>query len=216
MGQQFSAQEVVAKCIKAHDPKGISKKFKTKVGYSIEREGVATRNFKLGLDFKTNTFLYEVVSDSVSFSQSVDKSGLHFMLNGSKTISDADTKKHQLTEERTKYLKDVYFYLFGLPYKIKDPGVIVNDAVENVKFNAKDSYKIKVNFDKSVGSDTWYFFIDTDTFLLNGYQFFHNETEGEFIYLEDNDSIGGLIMAKTKLWHWNKTEKHFRTDKILN
>ena len=212
--QSFTAEQLVEKSIMAHDPKGRYDRFNETLDYQIVRDGHQTRNFILKLNPAKDRFSYEVKSDSVNFIQSVDKGKCTFELNGNTTFSDEAAAINQLTCERTKYLRDVYFYLFGLPYKIKDKGVQINSIVEVVVFDEKESYKLKVNFDKEVGADTWWFFIDKTTFLINGYQFLHGTGPGEFIYLRDNIIVGDVLMAKTKLWHWNDTKVHFRTDTI--
>jgi hypothetical protein len=111
----------------------------------------------------------------------------------------------------------VYNYLFGLPFKLKDPGVILKEKYIETEFNGKQCYELAIEFDKNIGADQWYFYFDKKDFLLAGYKFHHDvsKKDGEFIYLNDYEKINGIIMAKTKKWHWNQTNEHFSTDKLV-
>jgi hypothetical protein len=215
--QKENAKQIVEKCLLAHDPTLKYLKNRHEYLYKIQRENQADRAFGLVLDWKNDFFQYRVKNDSIDYFQLFKKGDCKSSINGNSKPTSDQIIKYQLDCDRTKYLKNVYFYLFGLPFKLKDEGVIIHDLVEEVIFNEKASFKIKVSFDEKVGSDIWYFYIDKQTFLMNGYQFYHNylKNDGEFIYLKNYEKINGVFIAKTKLWHWNKDQKHFRTDAIF-
>lgn len=216
LAQNLTAFDIVSKSINAHDPNNSFEKFKGRFNYQIERDKQATRNFTLVFNKPKDSFEYIVNTDSVSFKQKIEKGKCYLEANNKKKISSDLIKKYDITCERTRYLEKVYNYLFGLPFKLKDPGVIISEQFSEKVFNGKTCYEITVEFDKNTGSDHWYFYFDKVDFLLAGYKFHHDvsKKDGEFIYLSDYEKINGIMMAKTKKWHWNQTNEHFRTDKL--
>lgn len=216
--QKIDAQDLIEKSIKAHDPNSKFEKLKYTFEYQIVRDGAPTRNFEVAFNRPKDIFVYSVKSDSVSFQQKLEKGVCDLTLNGSKLIPEIFAKKYQIDCERTKYLKSVYTYLFGLPFKLKDPGVMISNEIKEVDFNQKNCYEVTVSFEEGIGTDRWFFYFDQSTYLLNGYKFIHDsaKNDGEFIFLENYHSYNGILYPRIKKWHWNQTEQHFRTDKIMN
>ena len=70
----------------------------------------------------------------------------------------------------------------GLPMKLKDPGTLIGSQ-NTYRKTGHFLLDVKVTYAPEVGSDTWYFYFDTETFALKQYQFFHNEAknDGEYI-----------------------------------
>jgi hypothetical protein len=215
--QNLSATDIVSKSINAHDSSNNFGKFQGTFLYQIERQNQTTRNFSLVFDKRKSSFSYIVNTDSVSFKQKFIKGKCILEANNSKLLSPDLVKKYDITCERTQYLEKVYNYLFGLPFKLKDPGVILKEKYIETEFNGKQCYELAIEFDKNIGADQWYFYFDKKDFLLAGYKFHHDvsKKDGEFIYLNDYEKINGIIMAKTKKWHWNQTNEHFSTDKLV-
>ena len=57
--------------------------------------------------------------------------------------------------------------------KLKDPGTIIEPIAEKRIFKGKEYWVVQVNYAEEVGKDRWYFYLNTETYALEIYQFFH-------------------------------------------
>lgn len=216
--QSLSAEQILQKCIQRHDPMHKWQTFKGKFDMSIVRAGHQDRFFTIGFDKKKDAFTYAVDTDSIRYEQSVSKGKFVQSINGNADIDEKTISQYQLTPQRTQYLKEVYDYLFGVPMRLNDDISMLNDTVKSVSFNTVDCFQLTFEYLPVGENETWYFFINSTSYTLEGYQFFKDDinTDGEFILLKDYEVLYDLLIAKTKLWYWNKDGSFFRTDSIIN
>jgi hypothetical protein len=73
-------------------------------------------------------------------------------------------------------MQNYYTYLYGLPMKLKDPGTIISSVVNRKDFLGKE-YLLKVKYEESIGTDSWYFYFEPKTYAFKIYQFYHDETK---------------------------------------
>jgi hypothetical protein len=161
-------------------------------------------------------FHYAIKNDTLHYRQGFIGDNFKVIFNGKTTISDSIIKKYDLTRNRTQYLKEVYEYLLLLPMRLQNDTAFLSSTYSTEDFNQTKCYKLTIQYEPVNDNETWYFFIDTQTFMLKGYQFFLKDktTNGEYIYLEDYAPFKGILMPKTKRWYWNKDNSFFRTDRI--
>jgi hypothetical protein len=214
---QLAAFDILQKSIKVHNPKQQWYRLKGEFDMSIVREKQADRFFTIALDLPKKQFSYHVKTDSLRYSQSFKGDKFAISFNGKSTISEADVKKRELTQTRTQYLREVYEYLLLLPMRLKNDSIHLSKTYSTEIFNKATCYKLTLQYEPINENETWHFFIDTQSFILKGYQFYVKDkaTNGEYIYLEDYTTFKGILMPKTKLWYWNKDSSFFRTDRIL-
>lgn len=215
---QLSAQKILQKSIEFHDPKNRWEKLNAEFSMSIIREKTPDRFFTIQLNLPHKTFIYEVKNDSLHHKQGFAGIKYEVFLNGkTTTLSDSEIKRYDLSQARTQYLREVYEYLLLLPMRLKNDVRFLSDEVQEEVFNQKPCYKITIQYQPVDENETWHFFIDKQSFILHGYQFYLKDktTNGEYIFLEDYTNIKGLLVPKTKRWFWNKDDSFFRTDKIL-
>jgi len=138
-------------------------------------------------------------------------------MNENVSLSDLDKIKFNLTDERTLYLKEVYTYLMGLPMLLADDFRFMKGDVEEAVFNGSQCYKISFEYLPINENETWCFYINKFTFILEGYRFFKEDAslDGEFIFLEDYQKMDGILIPAVKKWYWNKDGSFFRTDTTL-
>jgi hypothetical protein len=215
---QFSASDILEKSIKAHDPKNKWEKLNADFNMSIVREGASDRYFTIGMNLPKKHFIYEVKNDTAHYSQGFKGSDFFISMNGKNEVTEGEIMKYQLTKERTQSLKEIYEYLLLLPMRLKKDLKFLSNQYEEVVFNQKDCYKITFKYEPINENETWFFFIDKKTYILQGYQFYLKDinSDGEFITLGDNEYVKGILMAKTKMWYWNKDKSFFRTDRVLS
>jgi Family of unknown function (DUF6503) len=215
---QLTATDILMKSINTHDPKGKWKKLNASFDMSIIREKQADRYFTIDLNLSKKHFFYSVNTDSVSYKQGFENDKLKLYYKQNSEISEVNVKKYDLTPARTQYLREVYEYLLLLPMRLQNDLKYISQNYDNEIFKGVECYKVTLQYEPKSENETWHFFIDKKTFMLQGYQFYLKDknTDGEFIYLSDYENFKGILMPKTKTWYWNKDKTFFRTDTILN
>ncbi len=214
---QQTAYHILQKSIKIHDPRGRWQKLKTAFDMSIVREKQADRFFTIALNVPKKHFTYRVKTDTLNYSQGFKGNTFAVVFNNSSDISEANIKKYDLTQTRTQYLKEVYEYLLLLPMRLQNDTALLSKDYTIETFNGIPCYKLTIQYEPINENETWHFFVDNQSFILRGYQFYVKDktTNGEYIYLEDYTKVKGVLMPKTKKWYWNKDSSFFRTDRIL-
>jgi hypothetical protein len=213
---QWSAQEILAKCIKKHDPKGIAPKASLDLDICIKRSHHPDRYFTIQSDVDHHRFSYIVKNDSVHYTQGIVNEKFISTINN-KPPTQNEIEKYELTLSRTQYLKEVYEYLLYLPMRLSADAKLLQTRVVEVPFNQYPCYQLCVQYLPEHENETWLFFIDKHDFVLRGYQFYQKDItkDGEYIFLENYTNIHGIWMPMTKIWYWNKDHSLFRTDTIL-
>ena len=212
--QDISAEQLLDKTIAFHDPNGNWKTFDGDFKVLMKSPNSSDRLSTITLDIPERQFHLLVEKDGVSYTYAFDKGNCTTTLNGSAEISDEDRKTYRLTCDRGETMKNYYTYLYGLPMKLKDPGTLLDEKVQKKTFKGKEYLVLKVTYEKSVGSDVWYFYFDPKTYAMEVYRFYHDESknDGEYILLEGLESINGIQMPKTRAWYLNKDDNYLGTD----
>lgn len=215
--QELSGGELLNKAIQYHDPNGAWPGFKGKMQITMSTPDGKDRVSAITMNLPKEYFQVVATKDEVTLSQTVDKDNCELALNGSTDISEDDKKKHRLTCDRATMYKDYYTYLYGLPMKLKDPGTLIAPKTEKRTFKGKTYLVLKATYEKEVGEDVWYFYFDPNTYAMEVYQFYHDESknDGEYILLTGEQEIAGIKMPKTRAWYYNKDDKYLGTD-VLN
>ena len=216
--QKLTAEEVLAKSIAFHDPGGEWKNLQQTLYITMSYADGRQRNSRIEVDLPREYFRLTSRTDNTTIEQTLEKGVCTLKLNGSTEFSEADKKEHRLTCERAEMMKNYYLYLYGLPMKLKDPGTRMDPKVQTKAFKGKEYLVLKVNYDKSVGEDTWYFYFDPGTYAMEVYQFFHDESinDGEYILLSELQNVSNIKMPKVRAWYYNKDDKHLGTDTLMD
>ncbi len=214
---QLTVSEILLKSINVHDPKQRWQKLQAEFKMNIVREKVADRFFTVRLDLPKKAFSYEIKNDSLHYFQGFRGEKHEVMLNGKTELTASEIKKYDLAQTRTQYMREVYEYLLLLPMRLQNDLKFLQTDYSEENFNQKSCYKLTIQYEPVNENETWYFFIDKHTFVLQGYQFYLKDksTNGEYIFLEDYITFKGILIPKIKRWYWNKDNSFFRTDKIL-
>jgi hypothetical protein len=213
-GQDLAPNQLLNKAIAYHDPQGNWDNFKGQLFITMKTPNNSDRLSEITIDLPQQYFKLVAKKDNIITEQIINKGICKLLLNGSETISEDETKKHRLTCERARTMKNYYTYLYGLPMKLKNPGTLLDPKVYRKTFKGKIYEVIKVTYDEAVGKDTWYFYFDPATYALEVYQFYHDEekNDGEYIILTGQEEINAIKMPKTRAWYYNKDDKYLGTD----
>lgn len=213
---QLTASQVLEKAISFHDPQGNWGGLNTTFKVVMTTPEKPKRTSTISVDFPHNVFILDVEQGGDTYTYKMKDSSCEISLNGSDEISEEDAKKFRLDCNRGTFMKDYYTYLYGLPMKLKDPGTHLDSKVQKKTFKGKEYLVLNVTYDAEVGSDEWYFYFDPNTFAMEVYQFYHDESknDGEYILLQGIEEINGIKMPKTRAWYVNKDNKYLGTDTL--
>lgn len=216
--QDLTGEELLAKSISYHDPKGKWDSWKGEFVIELEMENRPNRRSKVLLDNKKGLFYLTVNQDDHTITRKTEGKECTTLLDGKEPTEYDLIKKYRLTCERTTMYRDYYTYLYGLPMKLRDEGTVIHEQVERADMNGKTYLKLKVTYDAAVGKDIWYFYFDENTYALRAYQFYHDEAknDGEYILLEGESMINGITFPKDRTWYYNKDGKLLGTDFLRN
>ena len=215
--QNLSASELLDQSIQYHDPKGKWASKKHVLDLKETRPSGTDRQTTITIDLPNSFFELDQQRDRNQILRQVNGEDCTHKLNGSQEIEQKDIEALYLNCERTRRMQNYYTYLWGLPMKLKDPGTIIADKVQETKFMDQDCYAIKVNYAPEVGKDVWYFYFDKTSSALIGYRFYHDESknDGEYITLEGEAKINGMRLPQTRTWYVNKDGKLLGADILV-
>lgn len=216
--QTLTSAQLLEKSIQYHDPKGMWGKQMLMLNVEERSPEGAARMTNLEIDLTKDWFKMSQQRGGNQIERMVKNGECSFLLNGSANIPADTIKKMGLTCERSLSTRNYYTYLWGLPMKLKDPGMILHEQVETVDFFGKPAQQIKVTYDEKVGSDVWFFYFHPTTAALIGYKFYHNEAkkDGEYITLEDEATVNGMRLPKIRKWYLNQGDKFLATDTLVS
>lgn len=212
--QNLTGEQLLEKAIAYHDPNSNWKTFKGKLNITMEIPEKPNRDSEIVIDLPNEFFsVKSKVNDTIS-EYIIDKDSITMVFMGDNNPSEDILKTQRLSKKRAKLYQNYYTYLYGLPMKLKDPGTIIHDKVESKTFKGKTYWVLKATYDKSVGKDTWYFYFNKDTYAMEVYQFYHDESknDGEYILLSEEETINGIKMPRIRAWYVNKDDKLLGTD----
>ena len=204
LSAQAWAKDILTSSIGYHDPEGKWEQFSGAFTIQITSKDKPSFTREVIIDLPQEYFeLIETIGDVIN-TYRIDK-GVY-------------ATEDSLTQARTLKLRDYHTYLYGLPMKLNDPGAQIDPKTERVVFHGKESIRMRVTYDPSVGSDTWYFYFNPENYALIAYQFYHNEAigDGEYILLEEIETVEGIKMPKIRSWYYNNDGSYIGTDELLS
>jgi uncharacterized protein DUF6503 len=216
-GQQ-SGREIIAAAIKFHDPEGNWPKTAATFNFSDTRPGKDARSATLYLNNLSGTLCIMREQDGAAITRHVINNRCSYDINGNFNPSAEEIEKFSLNDKRSLMLRNYYLYLWGLPMKLNDPGTNIDPVVYDKSFNGKRTKAVRVTYDAEVGKDTWYFYFETDTKEMIGYQFFYDEAkgDGEYIVLSDLAEVNGMKIPKNRAWFTNPDSTLLGTDHLIS
>lgn len=205
LAQTLIGKELLEKSIEYHDPNSKWSQFNGSFNVSMKSPSRPLRTSNIVIDLTGSFFELSVQIGENQWKASLLDEDCDLLFNDSREISTEIEKEFRLNCKRAKMYRDYYTYLYGLPMKLKDPGTLIDPLISKKSIEGISYWVLKVEYDPSVGSDTWYFYFDTETFALKRYQFFHDESknDGEYIILDDEIEIEGILMPKNRSWYYN-------------
>ena len=213
---QMTGSQLLDKAIQYHDPNGAWETFQGTLFVTMETPNRPNRHSEIKINLPQQYFYVKAAQGKHVTEYAIHKGDCSIAFNGDTNPSEAVKKEHSVSCDRANLYKNYYTYLYGLPMKLKDEGTIVHEEVNRDKFKGKEYLVLKVTYDEQIGKDTWYFYFDPETYAMEVYQFFKDESkmDGEFILLSETEIINGIKMPKKRDWYYNKNEQFLGTDTL--
>jgi len=218
--QNISANQLLEKVIKYHDPNGIWESFNETFTVVMTTPDAPKRTSVISINLPSEYFSVKATKDTVTTTYTLDKVNCKMFYN-EKALDSTKAKEKNMSCDRATLYKNYYTYLYGLPMKLKDTGTNLNEKVEKRTFKGKEYLVLKVTYDEAVGSDVWYFYFNTKTYAMEIYQFFKTDDHGkekrdtgEYILLSEEALVNGIRMPKIRAWYYNKDDKYLGTDTL--
>lgn len=216
--QSLTGNQLLEKAIQFHDPNNQWSSFNGTLYLKMETPKRSPRLSKITIDLPNEYFRVRAKRDSISNIYELKKKKCSASTIGEKFKKELTKEewKQKLDEDckRANLYKNYYTYLYGLPMKLRDEGTIIHQKVEKKTFKGKDYLVLKVTYDEAVGKDTWYFYFNPNTYAMEVYQFFKDESknDGEYILLSGLEDINGIKMPKKRAWYYNNNNGYLGTD----
>ena len=212
-----TAIEILTKSITYHDPNGYWNSFQGDLQIDLAMPDGANRNSRVSVNLPEGKFSVEETRENNVVLRTLNGEKCEIFLNGKSEFTQEEAKKFGLTCDRANMYKNYYTFLYGLPMKLKDEGTILNEEIEQVNFKGKSYLKLKITFEEAVGSDTWYIYLNPESYAMEVYQFYHDEAknDGEYILLSDMIEYRGMRIPKVRKWYTNKEDKYLGTDDLI-
>ena len=212
------SSELVEQVIGFHDPQGLWQDGIFRLQLDETRPDGPSRETTLLFDNARGRFEIATQREDAQIDGVLDRDGCEVRLNGSTQFNDEEKEKYRLSCERLEWLRNYYAYLWGLPMKLHDEGTFLDPDVLETIYQDRPVQAVRVIYDPEVGSDVWYFYLDTETHALAGYRFFHDEAkgDGEYITLEGQVEVGGLRLPKARAWYTNAEDRYLGTDTLVS
>ena len=210
----FSGKELLSKSIAFHDPKGNWSKFHQKLFFHAKEPQDTAIYEQVFLDNRYSFFGHSSKIEGKLVEKGMIDTMYFSRIDGDTAISLEIRKKNRVTQRAIKMARNSYLFLYGLPMKMQDKGIIITEEVKMDTFNKKSYYVIKADFEKGVGNDSWYLYINPTTFAMEGYRFYHNRkpNDGEFIICEGILDVQGIKIPKIRTWYSNENGEYIATD----
>ena len=209
-----AASEVLERSIAYHDPDGLWNRSRFRLEIRETRPDGGERKTRVQFDNSQNAFEILTQREGRVIEGLLADDDCVQTLDGSLEFSDEEREKFRLTCERLQWIRDYYTYLWGLPMKLRDPGTRLDPQATAAEYQEQSVWSIRVTYDEAVGSDTWYFYFDKQTFALVGYRFYHNEADndGEYILLAGEIESDRLKVPARRSWFTHAEDRHLGDD----
>ncbi|MEH6537047.1 MAG: DUF6503 family protein [Psychroserpens sp.] len=221
ISQELSGVELLEKAINYHDPNGNWSSFKGELLVTMKTPNNPNRESEITINLPREYFYVKAKRDTITTEYTVEKEECSIKLNGIDHLSEAQLKANNLSCDRANMYKNYYTYLYGLPMKLKDQSTMIDDTVIRKTFKGKEYLVLKASYDKSVGTDVWFFYFDPKTYAMEIYQFFKTDDNGklkldsgEYILLTETKTINDIKMPQDRAWYYNKDDTYLGTDML--
>lgn len=212
-----SASDLLDKSLEYHDPEGSWYQLNHSLDLLSKRPSGEDRYTTILLSHADGMFGMEMERDGLDIKTSTKDGSCEATVDGRTEYTEEQQEKYRLHCEGIVRWRDYHGYMLGLPMKLKDPGTLLDPQARTDTFMGEDVLALKVTYEESVGADTWYFYLDPETYALVGTRFYKDESknDGEYITFEGEIEHDGIRLPKVRKWYYNNNDEFLGEDDIV-
>lgn len=216
-GPPATGHELVDASIAYHDPGGEWSALRRTLAIDQSRPDGSVRRATIHLDVRRGDYRYEEETPDGLLVKGTSGQEC-FATVGGGVPTENQVEALRLDCAGIERMRDYYLYLWGLPMKLRDPGTNIDPEIADGEFDGQASKVAKVTYDPDVGSDTWYFYFEADTYRMIGYRFYHDEAagDGEYILLSGERQVLGMKIPVERRWFMNADDRYLGTDVLVD
>lgn len=216
---EISADSVIARSIRYHDPEGEWEVRSHRIQLAESRPDGTVRQTQLTLYPGSDEFDMRQTRGRDKIQLRYLNNSFAFSHNGSAEIDESTAQRLGLTPKAMLNMRDYYTFLYGLPMKLTDDGAQIRPDVTKVWFHGKELLRIEVAFQPDAGGDIWQLYFHPKSYRLSGYSFYHaadGPGTGEYILLEGEAKVGAMKLPAKRHWYLTEEQMYLGTDEIVN
>lgn len=183
--KKLSSSDIISKSIKFHDPNNNWRKIN------------ATMNFSSSFSFNDS------IPEALELSFNTKENYFRYLNHDRKVDIEYHGDSCTLNSENGScsgysWTSKFYPYIWGLPMKLKDPGVIPNKGFDKVAFQGDSVWQVQVNYE----AENFWFFFNPNDFQLKGFKFIKNDStgKGEIVILKGIKEFKGIRFPQHRTW----------------
>lgn len=211
-----SAEEWLDRCIAYHDPDGTWDN--AIYWFELVETDAAGKVLERKLVIDNRQEQFHSVTINADPKLTVSYRDGYFSVNVGETLHAPPElrARHGLSDEELVELRDAYTYLYGLPMKLQDPGTPLAPTVQKREFGGRDTVVLQVDYPRTGGGKTWWFYLDPETAALVGCRFCRDtpKLDGEYIVFEGEATTGNYRFPKKRSWYRNRDDQFVGTNSI--
>jgi hypothetical protein len=215
VAQTPAAANILRNCCQVHDPEGkwanLSNTFTI-----VQSEPAGQTFFTVQLQQRKNVFLREEMKDGRSLVRRFKKGRYQCLLDGRNVITAAEEQQFGLDEPTARQWMEAFVFLNGAPMKQALDAAFLLEEVRIVSFAGKQCFRITLQYPPVGQNESWYFYINKETFILEGCTFFLNNPakDGGTIAFSGFVLFDEILFSKEKRWINNADKKWLQTEII--
>lgn len=217
--RDLDGEALLDRMIAFHDPEDAWSRADLELELEETRPDGPVRSTRLEIHDGAAKTRIETQREGIDVAMDVEGDAVSYTIDGESggNVARELVERLRLGHDQMLRTRNYYTYLYGLPMKLRDPGTLVAPEVRQVEYRGRPALELRVTYDPEVGSDTWLFYADPETYELIGYRFFHDESEGdgEYIVLEGTTEVGPLFLPRERTWYTNRQDELLGTDTIV-
>lgn len=183
--KKLSSEEIISKSIQFHDPHSHWSKFQATMNFesSFSWNDSIPEHLELTFDNFNNHFNY------INHDRKVE---IDFHPDSCKGIP-----QNELCNSYAWTYK-FYPYVWGLPMKLKDPGIQPEKGIKKTALKNDSVWEIQVNYE----AENFWFYFDDQNYQLRAFKFIKNDTSahGEIVILDKLQEVQSINFPKHKTW----------------
>ena len=211
------ASELLQQSLDHHDPERQWYSLNHTIEHLSRRPTGDDRLTTVLLHHNVAAFGMQMKRDGLNIETSLKGSECEATIDGSTEYTAEQEEAYRLNCEGITRWRDYHGYMLGLPMIIQDPGAILDPVARRESFMGNDVITLKVTYEPGVGGDTWYFYLDPESYAIVGCRFYHDESknDGEYITFEGEIEAGDIRLPKVRKWYYNSNDEFLGEDDLV-